>query len=164
MARRTKQGALAARDVAMIGAALKSVRLSARELAASRERMLRKIHAAPPAQTVTVRGEDIPWVRESPFRERKLLLRDFARNEQTYLVRLSPGAISPPHSHAVQEIVWVIEGEVQIGDHVIRAGDLHVAAPGSHHEDFRTTTGALVLIRSHIPADVPRPKSPGGDI
>jgi hypothetical protein len=29
----------------------------------------------------------------------------------------------------VQEIVWVIEGEVQIGDHVIRAGDLHVAAP-----------------------------------
>jgi hypothetical protein len=60
----------------------------------------------------------------------------------------------------VQEIVWVIEGEVRIGDHIIRAGDLHVAAPGSHHEDFRTTTGALVLIRSHIPADVPRPQKP----
>jgi quercetin dioxygenase-like cupin family protein len=106
-----------------------------------------------------VRGDDVPWVRESPFRERKLLLRDFARNEQTYLVRLSPGAVSAPHSHDVQEIVWVIEGEVRIGDHIIRAGDLHVAAPGSHHEDFRTTTGALVLIRSHIPADVPRPKA-----
>jgi quercetin dioxygenase-like cupin family protein len=163
MTQRAKQGALAKRDIEMIGGALKPVRLSERELAASRNRLMHKIHAAAPAETVTVRGEEIPWVRESPFRERKLLLRDFARNEQTYLVRLSPGAVSPPHSHAVQEIVWVIEGEVQIGDHVIRAGDLHVAAPGSFHEDFRTTTGALVLIRSHIPADVPRPDAINDD-
>jgi mannose-6-phosphate isomerase-like protein (cupin superfamily) len=163
MTYRATQSALSKRDLAMIGGALKPVRLPARELAASRERLLRKIHAVPPAETITVRGQDIPWVRESPFRERKLLLRDFARNEQTYLVRLSPGAVSPPHSHDVQEIVWVIEGEVQIGDHVVRAGDLHVAAPGSYHADFRTVTGALVLIRSHIPADVPRPKAPGSD-
>jgi quercetin dioxygenase-like cupin family protein len=154
----TKKEILTLKDIDAIASGLKPVCMSAQELSASRARMLNKIHAAAPADTVTVRADDVPWVRETPFRERKLLLRDFARNEQTYLVRLSPGAVSAPHSHDVQEIVWVIEGEVRIGDHVIRAGDLHVAAPGSFHEDFRTTTGALVLIRSHIPADVPRPK------
>jgi quercetin dioxygenase-like cupin family protein len=158
MSRSTNNDALTERDVAALVRSMKPARMSAKTLSASRERMMAKIHAAAPQDTVTVRGDDVPWVRESPFRERKLLLRDFERNEQTYLVRLAPGAQSPPHSHDVQEIVWVLEGEVRIGDHIIRAGDLHVAAPGSYHEDFRTTTGALVLIRSHIPADVPRPK------
>ncbi len=157
MSRTTSADTLRQRDLAEIGESLAPVPLSAAETSASRARMMSKIRAAPPPSTVTVRSEEIAWERESPFRERKLLLRDFERNEQTYLVRLSPGAVSAPHSHDVQEIVWVIEGEVQIDGHVIRAGDLHVAAPGSRHEDFRTSTGALVLIRSHIPSEVPRP-------
>jgi quercetin dioxygenase-like cupin family protein len=144
-------------DLEALALTLKPARLTLDERRASLDRVMRRIHAPPPPDTVTVRGDDIPWVRESPYRERKLLLRDWDRNEQTYLVRLSPGASSSPHSHAVQEIVWVIDGEIQIGDHVFRAGDLHIAAPGSHHAEFKTTTGALVLIRGHIPPDVPRP-------
>jgi mannose-6-phosphate isomerase-like protein (cupin superfamily) len=153
-----KADSMSATDIATLASALRPVRLSPAERKTSFERILARIHAPPPLDTVTIRGDEIPWERESPFRERKLLLRDFARNEQTYLVRLAPGHASRPHSHEVQEVVWVIEGEIQMGEHVFRAGDLHVAAQGSYHEEFKTVTGALVLIRGHIPPDVPRPK------
>jgi hypothetical protein len=65
MARPTKNSALKRRDIEAIGSALKPLRLSARELTASRERMMEKIHAAPPADTVTVRGDSNPGA-ESP--------------------------------------------------------------------------------------------------
>jgi quercetin dioxygenase-like cupin family protein len=158
MSRTSNTSPLKPIEAAALARSIKPARLTAAQRKASLDRVLARIHAPPPVDTVTVRSDDIPWERESPFRERKLLLRDWQRNEQTYLVRLSPGHASRPHSHAVQEIVWVIEGEIQMGEHVFRAGDLHVAAPGSYHEEFKTTTGALVLIRSHIPPEVPRPK------
>ena len=158
MKRNSVPSILNAGEQEALALSLKPSRLTSNERCASLDRVMTRIHAPPPAETITVRGDEISWERESPFRERKLLLRDWQRNEQTYLVRLIPGAASRPHSHAVQEIVWVIEGEIQMGDHVFRAGDLHVAAPGSYHGEFKTTTGALVLIRSHIPPDVPRPK------
>jgi hypothetical protein len=40
----------------------------------------------------------------------------------------------------------VIEGDLRYGDFVLRAGDYHVAAPGTHHPAGTTTAGCLLHV------------------
>jgi quercetin dioxygenase-like cupin family protein len=65
---------------------------------------------------------------------------------------MEPGSRVPVHSHTQEEQCLVVEGEVTIGEHIFRAGDWHVAMPGTTHSDFSTRTGCLVFIRAEIPA------------
>lgn len=68
---------------------------------------------------------------------------------------MEPGSRVPVHSHTQEEHCLVLEGEVRIGEHIMRSGDFHVALPGTAHEDFRTTTGCLLFIRAEIPQHLP---------
>ena len=71
---------------------------------------------------------------------------------QTVLLRLQPNAVLHGHPHTLEEECLVLEGEISIGDHVIRQGDMHIAEPGCEHPDLTTTAGALLMVRSEIHA------------
>ena len=45
----------------------------------------------------------------------------------------------------------MLEGEVFLGDHVIREGDWHVALPGSTHSEYFSKSSCLLLIRAETP-------------
>lgn len=125
-----------------------------------RAKILARVNAPPPADTYTVRSAEGAWTRIGPLAEIKLVRRDWQANNQSILVRLAAGAEVATHGHRQEEECVVLEGELMIGEHVFRAGDVHVARPGATHVGMRTRTGCLLYIRSEIPPEVQR--SPGG--
>lgn len=162
MAAPTGTEALDADEVAALAEALSPLELSSAQREAIRERVLRRVHAPPPEHTFTVRGEDGEWIRAGALSEVKILRRDWKANNQSMLVRLAPGAVIATHTHTQEEECVVLEGEAMIGEHVLRAGDVHIALPGATHAGLRTVTGCLLYIRSEIPREHPAPAQPGG--
>jgi quercetin dioxygenase-like cupin family protein len=63
----------------------------------------------------------------------KLLRRDTETGASSSLVRFAPGARFPAHDHPAGEEVFVVEGEVRIGAHLMKAGDYLYAPPGCIH-------------------------------
>lgn len=53
--------------------------------------------------------------------------------------------------HTQEEERLVLEGEIEIGDHILRKGDLLIARPGARHAPITTRTGALLWVNSEIP-------------
>ncbi|MCB1714137.1 MAG: cupin domain-containing protein [Candidatus Competibacteraceae bacterium] len=133
-----------------ISAAVEPYPLSAERKQAMRERLLSRIATEAPPGTRTVRSEQLTWHPVSERIEIKILHRDPARNEQTALLRCQAGAVLSSHSHTKQEECLVLEGEIRIGQHIIRQGDLHIAEPGCQHPELVSEQGALLLLRSEI--------------
>jgi hypothetical protein len=68
-----------------------------------------------------------------------------------FLLQCAPGAVLPPHAHAVDEELLVLEGSLRIGDDlVLHAGDFQRELQGSTHAQASTATGALVYVRGAI--------------
>ncbi len=67
------------------------------------------------------------------------------------MFRLQPGSVVVAHGHTQEEECLVLEGEIEIGGHVLRKGDLHIARPGACHAPITTRTGALLWVTSEIP-------------
>jgi ChrR Cupin-like domain len=84
------------------------------------------------------------WTLVAPGVSMKILHVD--DRGQSFLLRLDPGATLPAHPHDSDEECIVVEGELQLGDFNMRAGDYHLARLGSRHEDIFSPTGALVFI------------------
>jgi quercetin dioxygenase-like cupin family protein len=81
----------------------------------------------------------------------RTLHRDDAAGYATVLVRMQPGADYPAHRHGGDEECYVLEGDLQVGDHLqMRAGDYQLAARDSVHPVQRTTNGCLLLLRSSL--------------
>jgi quercetin dioxygenase-like cupin family protein len=87
--------------------------------------------------------------------EMRELRRDETSGVYTSLVRMRPGGVIPAHHHEREEECIVIEGEVQIGTYHLSAGDVHIAAAGSWHEQVSTRRGVLVLLRGDDPRPTP---------
>lgn len=122
--------------------------LSAERRSSMRARvMARALDDAPP-DTETVRGEDVPWREAWPKVFVKVLKRDAAADLQITLIRFEPGGRIPAHRHRKDEECYVLEGEVALGAHRVRAGDFHVARAGAQHADLVSRSGALVMLRS----------------
>jgi quercetin dioxygenase-like cupin family protein len=134
--------------------AIAPVELSIEERDRMRARILKRVQAPPPPGMLTLRASDGTWEEFAKGVHIKVLRDERSAGMLTYLVRMAPGAVAPRHSHTQEEHCLVLEGEVVMGDHVIRTGDWHVALPGSTHESFATKTGCLVLIRSENPSAV----------
>lgn len=132
--------------------AIAPVELGAQERDRMRARILKRANAAPPSQMTTLRSSEGAWEQLAPGIHTKTLFIEKAANTRSFLLRMDAGSRVPVHSHTQQEHCLVIEGEVHIGDHIIRSGDWHVAFPGTTHEDFRTVTGCLLFIRAEIPS------------
>ena len=96
--------------------------------------------------TATQRAADAEWQKHSEGIVFRVLKVDEARGRQTLLVKMQPGAIYQSHAHDIEEECLVIEGDLRFGDFVLRAGDYHVAAPGTHHPVGTTTAGCLLHV------------------
>ena len=122
--------------------------LSPIDIATIRERLHRRIRAS--TAITTVQPEDGDWQPFSPKVTIKILRRDV--HTQSYLLKLEPGAVLLPHVHGQDEECMVLEGEVRIGDLVVRQGAYHLAPKGIAHEPIRSEAGALLFLRGAIPS------------
>lgn len=137
---------------AAIGMGLAPAVLESERHSRLRERILGRLRDAAPAGTSTLRAAGPGWQPLDDRVQIRVLRRDVVAGNQTVLIRMLPGAVIDAHAHAQEEECFVLSGEIEIGAHSLRAGDMHVARPGSEHEPIRSRAGALLLIRSEIPA------------
>ena len=137
--------------IVALGEALPPAELSEPRRASMRERVLARTADTLPDNTETIRGDVMPWRQMFPNVWAKVMKRDLESNLQITLFRMEPGGVVPGHSHTADEECWVLEGEVLIGAHPVRKGDMHIARAGARHPDMWTRSGALIMVRSEVP-------------
>jgi quercetin dioxygenase-like cupin family protein len=116
-----------------------------------RTRVLSQAREAAPEGTETLRNESAEWIEITPAVEIRELSRDARGGTHVSLVRMRPGGVIKAHRHKKDEDFIVLEGECQIGTHVLSVGDVHRAAAGSRHEQVTTRSGVLVLLCGEYP-------------
>jgi putative transcriptional regulator len=75
----------------------------------------------------------------------KLLSCDMTRGYAVVLGKLDPGARYPRHRHAEPEEVYVLSGDLHIGERVLNAGDFHRAEAGTTHGVNYSEAGCTIL-------------------
>jgi quercetin dioxygenase-like cupin family protein len=138
-----------------IAIALRPTELSAERRERLRRRVLQRAHDQTSEGTRTLRATEGAWIEIRPLVEVRELCRDDASGMHTSLVRIRPGGVIPAHRHERAEECIVLEGEFRIGAHTLCAGDVHIAAAGSWHEQVSSRNGALVLLRGEYPLPSP---------
>ena len=63
------------------------------------------------------------------------------------IYRLEPGALVPGHSHLQAEECMMLQGEVFLGDILLRAGEYQLAPAGSRHGEVYSDVGATLFVR-----------------
>ncbi len=100
-----------------------------------------------PRTFLITRGSDSGWKRfPAPGIEFKHLMKDPQTGTRSFLLRMQPGAVLPPHHHTQAEHCYVVEGEVNDGEHSLTAGDYELRLPDSEHTAVTTSQGAVILI------------------
>lgn len=102
--------------------------------------------AAPLPMTRTVRAGDGKWHEIAPGVRVRVLSKDTSRNRNTLEMVMDPGGVYVDHDHDDDEEIYVLSGDLAIGDHVLHAGDFHVASKGGHHPAARSINGCRCLI------------------
>jgi anti-sigma factor ChrR (cupin superfamily) len=100
--------------------------------------------------TITKRHGEGEWVEASPGLKIKVMHENPKLNRWTFMAWLQPGAEYVDHDHDQDEEIYMIEGDLIIGDLVLKAGDFHIAKAGKHHPTHRTKTGCICLITQAI--------------
>jgi anti-sigma factor ChrR (cupin superfamily) len=118
-----------------------------------RARVLERARTAALPDFITVRA-GVPWRELAPGIEYKLLVYDEQAGAKSFLLRAAAGARLPAHDHGGFEECLVLEGEFELGDLRLRAGDFHAANVGAPHGPAYTATGTLVYLRAAL-ADYP---------
>lgn len=112
-----------------------------------KQQILNRIDDGCPVGGKTVRGEKQAWYELNDRIAIKVLHQDKECNIQSALWRLKPGAIISGHKHRSDEECLVIEGSIQVDNHILFAGDYHRMEQGSVHDDIYTKDGALLFLR-----------------
>ncbi len=76
----------------------------------------------------------------------KLLSADTQRNYGVMLYDVEAGIYFPPHHHSGPEECYVLEGDLQVGERILTAGDFHHADADSDHGMLYTKNGCRLLI------------------
>ncbi len=115
--------------------------------AALRDRVLNKALSGAEHGMIIVRATEGTWV-STAFEgvTVKLLLKDPASGNLTWLMKMAPGAIYPTHRHGACEQCLVLEGEVCIDEQRFVAGDFEAAPSGTRHGVVSSPNGCLLLI------------------
>ncbi|CAN5186422.1 hypothetical protein BH11PSE10_BH11PSE10_11930 [soil metagenome] len=66
------------------------------------------------------------------------------------LVRFAAGAGVPDHTHALDEDCLMLEGEMFLGDTLLRPGDYQMAAAGSRHFGEMSDVGGTFYFHGAI--------------
>jgi quercetin dioxygenase-like cupin family protein len=135
---------------AQMAPSVRALELGAGQRDALRQRVLARIGAVAPPGTFTIRATESQWRRVSGLVEVRVVRREMT-GRQTVMFRLQPGAVVVAHGHTQEEECLVLEGEIEVGDHILRKGDLHIACAGARHAPITTRTGALLWVTSEIP-------------
>jgi quercetin dioxygenase-like cupin family protein len=69
--------------------------------------------------------------------------------------RLEPGASVPAHDHSRDEECMMLEGELFLGDILLKTGEYQLAPAGSRHGEISTDVGATLFVRGAM-EDYPR--------
>jgi quercetin dioxygenase-like cupin family protein len=70
----------------------------------------------------------------------------------SYLLRLEPGAVLPPHRHPQDEECVVLEGRLRVGSRIeVGPGGYHLAHGGALHATISTDAGATIFLRGAVP-------------
>jgi anti-sigma factor ChrR (cupin superfamily) len=92
-----------------------------------------------------VHASDLEWKPAVPGIRRAALRDDAATGAQTLLFKLDPGASYPEHEHLTGEDIYVIEGDMQIGDVSLTTGDYYRTPPGGRNSNS-SKNGCTVLV------------------
>jgi quercetin dioxygenase-like cupin family protein len=136
--------------VQTLAGALAPAELTSQQRDSMRARVLERASEGPPPDTETIRGEGVPWREAWPKVWIKVLKRDPEADFQITLMKFEPGGRIPGHAHRQNEECFVLEGEVLVGTHRVRAGDFHIARAGGRHPDLTSSAGALIMLRSEL--------------
>lgn len=136
-----------------LGAAVQPASLDTAALNRMRARILQSVQPPepPPAGTATFSPAADGWTDSAPNVRVKWLRKDEVEGVQELLIRLGPGAVVPEHSHNKEEHMVILDGELRLGSHLLRQGDVHIAPPGSWHPPITTARGVLLLLRCEYP-------------
>lgn len=66
------------------------------------------------------------------------------------LGKLEPGTRYPAHIHKAEEDIYILSGDLNIGDQKMVAGDFHHADAGSQHEENWSKNGCTILAVTSI--------------
>ncbi len=80
----------------------------------------------------------------------KILATDDRGRRVSMLVRLSPGADYPPHTHAGREELHLLDGELWIDDRKLQPGDYNRAEPGTADQRVWSETGCTCVLITSI--------------
>lgn len=75
---------------------------------------------------------------------------DRERDRVTMLVRMEPGSAYPAHRHGGPEDCFVLQGDLNVSEREMRAGDFVRSAPGSVHGVQSTRAGCLLFLVSSL--------------
>lgn len=98
--------------------------------------------ATAPIAAATVRDATAPWDDFAPGIRRRTLWSDGI--EAAYLVRAQAGAQVPAHGHRIDEECLMLDGDLYLGDVLLRGGDWQLAPVGAPH-GLHVADSALTL-------------------
>jgi quercetin dioxygenase-like cupin family protein len=121
---------------------------------ALRNRLMERVASTPrlpgiaydEAGLLIARSQEIEWKPFAPGVNYKPLFSDKARNTDTMLVRVDPGARIPSHKHSQIEEIFVLSGDLRVEGQAMYAGDYCRADLGSVHDLSYSETGCVFLI------------------
>jgi predicted ChrR family anti-sigma factor len=103
------------------------------------------------ANLLTRRADENAWEDTAvPGVRIRVLNVNEAANEFVALVRMAAGASYPSHNHGGPEQCLVLDGDLRVGDEVLKPGDYQFAPEGSRHGVQTTETGCLLFITSSL--------------
>ena len=68
-------------------------------------------------------------------------------HKSSRMYRLEPGALIPGHAHLLDEECMVLQGEIFLGDILLRAGEYQFAPAGTQHGDVSSDVGGILFVR-----------------
>jgi hypothetical protein len=92
----------------------------------------------------TLRANEGEWIRVSPGLRLKLL--NNQPDRRTVLLDVEPGACYAAHEHLGDEEIYMISGDLTIGDVELGAGDYHFSPKGSRHPDATSRAGCRCIV------------------
>jgi quercetin dioxygenase-like cupin family protein len=82
------------------------------------------------------------------------------RHVVSMLVRFEAGAGVPDHGHEIDEDCLVLEGEMFLGDILLRAGDYQLAPAGGSHFGETSEVGAMFFFHGALDSALRPPRTP----
>ena len=141
----------------MLIAAEEPTLLSSKATARMRNNLMQRVQREKAAELsgfLTVRGnQEEGWIEALPGAKVKILQGDITvpNSLLSYLVQLDPGFSMEGHHHPFDEETLMLEGDLQLGDLHLSAGDFHFAPAGVLHGNVHTNQGCLAYMRGALP-------------